>query len=515
MKTNHKLLIANRGEIAIRIARTAKAMGIATVGIYSKHDLESEFIEYMDEAIPLQGESTGETYLNIAQIIEIALATQSTMIHPGYGFLSERASFVQACEKSGILFVGPTASSMNIMGDKIAARNKANELGLPGVPGSNGAVTDGKELHSLAKKIGFPVLLKATAGGGGKGMRLVENEEDLESALASASREALAAFGDGAMYLEKYVINPHHVEIQVFGDGKGGGVHLGERECSIQRRHQKVWEESPSPILERHPETREKMLSAALRVVAGLNYRGAGTLEFIVDEEGNHYFLEMNTRLQVEHPITEWVTGVDLVRWQLELAMGTWVNPKLIEFRGSAVEVRIYAEDPHTFLPAPGRFNFLRIPAGPFIRWDSSFSRAGAVSMNYDPMIAKLSAWGPTRADAIGRINVALQECSVQPKVSSNLHRSSGLKTNLTFLRRLCLHKDVLDGNTRTSLIADNPELTELIQDPLEGDHLQLAASMFLRSTQMSLAAVSDLNSQKKSQWMQVARSESIRGPTT
>ncbi|RYZ67919.1 MAG: ATP-grasp domain-containing protein, partial [Proteobacteria bacterium] len=333
----HKVLIANRGEIAIRVARTAKALGLKTVAVYSEADRFSEHARYCDEAYFIGGPAPKDSYINVDHVIAAAKKSGATLIHPGYGFLSERPHFVEACHAAGITFVGPTAESMRLMGDKITARKTIDDLGLPRVPGSPGAVKDGKEAQTFADKIGYPVLLKAAAGGGGKGMRRVDQSSEVVSAFESASRESLAAFGDGSMYVEKLILEPHHVEIQVFGDGRGGAVHLGERECSIQRRHQKVWEESPAPILEIHPNTRARMFDTALKITSHVNYAGAGTLEFIVDGDGNFYFLEMNTRLQVEHPVTEWVTGTDLVAWQLKLAMGEFTLPKIPERRGASI----------------------------------------------------------------------------------------------------------------------------------------------------------------------------------
>lgn len=455
------LLIANRGEIAIRIARTARRMGIKTVAVYSDADRESEHVRHCDLAVCIGGVSPRESYLDVAKILGAAKKTGATLIHPGYGFLSERAHFVEACEKAGITFVGPTAESMNLMGDKIRARATVDELKIPRVPGSAGAVKDGAEARKFGDQIGYPILLKAAAGGGGKGMRRVDRAEDVISAFDGASREALSAFGDGSMYVEKLILEPHHVEIQVFGDGKGGGVHLGERECSIQRRHQKVWEESPSPILEKFQATRPKMFEAALSIVRHVKYRGAGTLEFIVDGKGNFYFLEMNTRLQVEHPVTEWVTGVDLVGWQIELAIGTWKGGSTPDRRGSSIEVRLYAEDPQTFLPAPGKLGWIELPTGAFVRSDSAFSGPGEVSVNYDPMISKISVWGSTREEAIGRLRVALDETRVCAPRLTGGEKLGSLKTNLEFLKRLTRNPLAIVGDTTTDLIGRSPELVK------------------------------------------------------
>ena len=454
------VLIANRGEIAIRIARTCKALGFPTVGVYSEADRFSEHIQHCDSAYFIGPPVPKESYLNIEKILEVARKSKAGFVHPGYGFLSERPQFVEACQAAGLVFVGPSAESMRLMGDKIQARQTVDALKVPRVPGSAGALRDDREAIELARTMGYPVLLKATAGGGGKGMRRVDSETDMASAFAGASREALGAFGDGSMYLEKFILEPHHVEIQVFGDGKGGAIHLGERECSIQRRHQKVWEESPAPILNSFPNTRKAMEEAAVRVAKHVKYAGAGTFEFIVDSQGNFYFLEMNTRLQVEHPVTEWVTGVDLVSWQLMLAAGEFKLPQVPERRGSAIEVRLYAEDPHTFLPAPGPIGLIQLSTGAFVRTDSAFSRAGEVSVHYDPMISKVSVWAPTREEAVQRLRVALDEVRVESPKRNDGTRVGSLRTNLSFLKRLVRNETVISGNTTTDLIARNPDLT-------------------------------------------------------
>jgi acetyl-CoA carboxylase, biotin carboxylase subunit len=457
------VLIANRGEIAIRVARTAKRLGFPTVAVYSEADKASEHVRVCDTAVNIGPAESRLSYLAIEKIIEAAKKTGAKFIHPGYGFLSERPLFVEACEKAGITFVGPSSESMKVMGDKITARTTVDSLGVPGVPGSKGAIASAAEAAKIAKEIGYPVLLKATAGGGGKGMRRVDKESEIAGAFEGAGREALAAFGDGSMYVEKYILKPHHVEIQVFGDGKGGAMHLGERECSIQRRHQKVWEESPAPILNRFEKTREKMFEASVRIASHIKYAGAGTFEYIVDEEGNFYFLEMNTRLQVEHPVSEWVTGVDLVAWQLLLAAGEWKLPSApVSRRGSAIEVRIYAEDSENFLPGPGRIGLMEPPSGPFIRWDSAYSLKGEVSLHYDPMISKLSVWAPTRDEACERLRVALDELRIEPERDASGRVTTGLKTNLEFLRRLVRNDRTLKGDTTTDLIALETSLTQV-----------------------------------------------------
>lgn len=517
------VLIANRGEIAIRVARSAKALGFSTVAVYSEADRFAEHVRYCDQAYFIGGASPKESYLNIERVIEVAKKSGARYVHPGYGFLSERAHFVEACEKAGLVFVGPSAESMRLMGDKITARQTVHALNVPGVPGSPGVVKTSEEASRIAGEIGYPVLLKAAAGGGGKGMRRVDRPEDIAAAFEGASRESLSAFGDGSMYVEKFILEPHHVEIQVFGDGKGRAIHLGERECSIQRRHQKVWEESPAPILNRYPETRAKMFEAAVRVAEHVKYAGAGTFEFIVDGAGGFYFLEMNTRLQVEHPVTEWVTGVDLVAWQLLLAAGEFELPAVPERRGSAIEVRFYAEDPHHFLPAPGPLGLIRTPNGAFVRTDTAFTEAGEVSVHYDPMIAKISVWAASREEAIARMRVALDETRVEPPKRARGLRTGSLRTNLSFLRRLVRNAQVLGGDTTTDLIAKNADLTAPDETRvLETDEklamavalnqlLQEAASVGLSGAADAGAETAAAKNAEATQWALNARREGVR----
>jgi len=512
-KKREPVLIANRGEIAIRVARTAKMLGFPTVAVYSDADRFSEHVKFCDYAEYIGGSEPKNSYLVVEKIIAAAKKHKAKYIHPGYGFLSERAHFVEACEKAGLVFVGPSANSMNVMGDKITARKTVETIGMPGVPGSPGALKSAQEAVEFARKVKLPVLLKATAGGGGKGMRRVDTEAEIPAAFEAASREAQSAFGDGSMYVEKYILKPHHVEIQVFGDGKGGAVHLGERECSIQRRHQKVWEESPSPILEIHPETRKKMQAAAVSVAKEIKYAGAGTFEFIVDGSGDWFFLEMNTRLQVEHPVSEWVTGTDIVAWQLLLASGEFVLPKQedVHINGSSIEVRIYAEDPHNFLPAPGKMGKIVQPNGPFLRWDSSYQTSGEVSMFYDPMIAKLSVWGQTRDEAVARMRVALDELSIEAPKNSKGEAKGSLKTNVVFLQKLVRCKDTVLGDTTTDLIPNNPSLTteELTQNVSDEEAIALS---LLRLTEGSESvSTSDGIAGVTSIWNQRAKLEGIR----
>jgi acetyl-CoA carboxylase biotin carboxylase subunit len=500
------VLIANRGEIAIRVARTCRALGMPTVAVYSDADRFAEHVRACDLAEWIGGAAPRESYLNVERVIDAAKRSGARFVHPGYGFLSERPHFAEACANAGLVFVGPSAESMRKMGDKIEARKTVDSLGVPRVPGSPGAVPNAAEAKRFAREIGYPILLKAAAGGGGKGMRRVDSEAELEAAFDGATRESLGAFGDGSLYVEKLILEPHHVEIQVFGDGKGRAIHLGERECSIQRRHQKVWEETPSPILDRHPETREKMFAAAVRVAEHVRYAGAGTLEFIVDGKGSFYFLEMNTRLQVEHPVSEWVTGVDLVAWQLKLAAGGFALPAVPARSGSAIEVRLYAEDPASFLPAPGPLGLIQFPSGPFTRVDTAFTGPGEVSTHYDPMIAKVSAWAPDRVSAIARLRAALDEVRAEPPKRADGTRAGSLRTNLTFLRRLARCEQVMAGDTPTDLIPRNPSLTAPVQaEPTLEVALATAVFQLLEESESEAAG------QASSVWAMSARREGVR----
>jgi acetyl/propionyl-CoA carboxylase alpha subunit len=517
MKNREPVLIANRGEIAIRIAKSCKALGFPVVAVYSEADRFAEHVRIADQAYCVGAAAPKESYLHVEKILAAAAASKARYVHPGYGFLSERAHFVEACQKAGLIFVGPSADSMRLMGDKIEARKTVDSLKVPRVPGSAGVVKTAQEAKLIAEEIGYPILLKAAAGGGGKGMRRVNSSVEISSAFEGATREALGAFGDGSMYVEKLILEPHHVEIQVFGDGKGGAIHLGERECSIQRRHQKVWEESPAPILNRFPETRQAMFDAAVRVARHVKYAGAGTFEFIVDGQGNFYFLEMNTRLQVEHPVTEWVTGVDLVSWQLLLAAGELELPQdpsqFPEREGSAIEVRLYAEDPHTFLPAPGPLGLIHLPTGPFVRSDSAFNGAGEVSVHYDPMIAKVSVWAKTREEAVARMRVALDEARVEPPKKENGVRVGSLRTNLPFLRRLVRNHAVMTGDTTTDLIQCHPDLTAVVPTGTAASVSQEAAlALALFQLTQEGAEVSSVTSERdRSLWGWVARKEGVR----
>jgi len=437
-----KILIANRGEIAIRVMRTCKELGIATVAVYSEADRSALHVRMADQAFPIGPAPSRESYLVQERILEAAKRAGADAIHPGYGFLSENASFVRACEKAGLLFIGPPASAMDAMGEKTRARAHMMEAGVPVVPGTKDPIPSVEQARAAAEKIGLPVMLKAAGGGGGKGMRKVERWEDFESFWRSAKSEAMSSFGNDAVYIEKYLDKPHHVEIQIFGDTHGNVIHLNERECSAQRRHQKVVEETPSPILTEV--LREQMGEVAVKAARAVHYVGAGTVEFLVDANRHFYFLEMNTRLQVEHPVTEWVTGVDLVAWQIKIAEGEPLPfLKTIKPRGHAIEVRVYAEDPaQNFMPSPGRIQYLRVPGGPNVRDDSGVYTGFEVPRFYDPMISKLSVWAPTRAEAIARMKRALSEYVVK-----------GITTNVRYLQAIMGHPEFQGGDYDTSFL--------------------------------------------------------------
>jgi len=431
MKTITTLLIANRGEIACRVMRTAKALGLTTVAVHSAIDHSARHVREADRAIDLGGAKPADSYLLMDRIIEAARASGAEAIHPGYGFLSENATFARKLEAAGLIFLGPPASAIDAMGSKSAAKALMEEAGVPLVPGYHGEAQDLQTFREAAEQIGYPVLLKATAGGGGKGMKIVEREADLADALASAQREAQSAFGDGRMLVEKYVLQPRHVEIQVFADQHGNCLYLFERDCSIQRRHQKVVEEAPAPGLS--PELRRAMGEAAVRAAQAIGYVGAGTVEFLLDARGEFFFMEMNTRLQVEHPVTEAITGLDLVAWQIRVARGEPlpIRQEQVPLKGHAIEVRLYAEDPEGgFLPASGHLDLYREPAaGPGRRVDSGVEQGDEVSPFYDPMLAKLIAWGENREEARQRLLAMLAETLV-----------GGFKTNLAFLQRILAH---------------------------------------------------------------------------
>ena len=439
------ILIANRGEIAVRVIRTCREMKISTVAIFSEADRSALHVRMADEAVCIGPAAAAESYLHIDRILEAARQLGADAIHPGYGFLSENPAFAKACRTARVKFIGPSPESMELMGSKTRARQAMERAGVPVVPGTSHALRDEAEAMAVAREIGFPVMLKAAAGGGGKGMRLVGSEEELPSALEQAQSEALGAFGSSEVYIEKAILSPRHVEVQVLADEHGHVVHLGERECSLQRRHQKVVEETPSPLVDRHPEVREKITVAAVRVARAADYWNAGTVEFLMDSDANFYFLEMNTRLQVEHPVTELVTGIDLVKEQILIAAGEKLRYEQsdIRNRGSAIECRIYAEDPESnFFPSPGQITALERPAGPGIRLDSGAYDGWTVPIEYDPLIAKLAAWAPTRDEAIARLQGALAEYHI-----------GGIKTTLGFFREILDDPDFRAGNIDTGFI--------------------------------------------------------------
>ena len=419
-----RLLIANRGEIALRIHRAAHEMGIETVAVHSTADADAMHVRLADHAVCIGPPSAKDSYLNVAAIIAAAEITDADAIHPGYGFLSENARFAEIVESHGIKWVGPKPEHIRTMGDKVEAKRTAGALGLPLVPGSDGAIEDFEEARVLAEQIGYPVIIKAASGGGGRGMKVVNTAEELQSQMGQARSEAAAAFGDATVYMEKYLGNPRHIEFQVFGDGEGNAVHLGERDCSLQRRHQKVLEEAPSPVIT--PEERDRMGGIVSKAMADMGYRGAGTIEFLW-ENGEFYFIEMNTRLQVEHPVTEAITGVDLVREQIRIADGKPLSFKQeeIEFKGHAIECRINAEDPWNFTPSPGAVTSYHAAGGMNVRVDSGLYAGYRIPPYYDSMIGKLIVSGRTRAGAIMRLKRALGEMVIEgPKTSIPLHQA-------------------------------------------------------------------------------------------
>ncbi len=439
-----KILIANRGEIACRVMRACREMKIGTIAVYSDADRDALHVRMADEAYHIGPSPSNESYLRSEKIIEVAKAAGAEAIHPGYGFLSENAEFVREVTKAGITFIGPPPEAMEGMGGKMSARKIAIDAGVPVVPGTTEALRSFEDAKETAASFGYPVMLKASAGGGGKGMRLVLEESELKSALENSQSEAMASFGDDAVYVEKAIVRPRHIEIQIFSDKHGNHVHLGERECSIQRRHQKVIEEAPSPI--NSAELRAEMGACAVKVARAVNYVGAGTVEFLVsDLDRSFYFLEMNTRLQVEHPVTELVTGIDLVREQINVAWGSELSFKQedISLTGHAIECRVYAEDPdNNFLPCPGKITRLRLPQGPGVRDDGGVYEGGEVTIFYDPMISKFAVHGRDRAEAVDRMRRALMEYEV-----------GGIKTTLPFFRQVMDDADFIEGKLDTGFI--------------------------------------------------------------
>ena len=459
-----KILIANRGEIAVRVIRTCREMGITTVAVYSDADRTAMHVRYADEAYYLGPSPSNESYLVIDKVIAAAKKSGADAIHPGYGFLSENAGFADRIAQEGMIFIGPSSFAIHTMGDKITARKNMIKAGVPVVPGTQEKLVDEEQIVIVGDEVGFPIMVKASAGGGGKGMRLVNDRKELVAAVQAAQSEASAAFGDDAVYIERYISSPHHIEFQVLADKHGNIIHLFERECSVQRRHQKVVEETPSPLMT--PELREEMGKAAVSAAKAVNYEGAGTIEFLVDDDRNYYFLEMNTRLQVEHPITEMVTGVDLVKEQILIASGEKLSYKQADLKqkGHAIECRIYAEDPeNNFMPSPGLIKKLTEPQGMGVRNDGYVYDGFEIPLFYDPMISKLVTWGKDREEAIIRMKRALSDYQI-----------AGIKTSIPFLGRIMETPDFIEGRYNTHFIANNEEilLTQCTEqeDPESGD---------------------------------------------
>ena len=441
-----KILVANRGEIAVRVMRSCREMGIKTVAVYSDADRKSRHVRYADQAFHIGPSPSIESYLNMDKIIEVARLSGADAIHPGYGFLSEHGEFAERCEKEGITFIGPASQAIYDMGDKVTARNLMIKAGVPVVPGSEGRIDSDEQALTFIKTIGLPVMIKASAGGGGKGMRLVHHEKEILPSLRAARSEAKAAFGDDGVFIEKYIQSPHHIEFQILADSFGNTIHLYERECSVQRRHQKVVEETPSPLLT--PELREEMGRQAVAAAKTVNYRGAGTIEFLVDDNHNFYFIEMNTRLQVEHPITERVVGVDIVREQIYIAMGKPLtySQEQIKQRGHSIECRIYAEDPsNNFMPSPGLVKDIVEPQGLGVRTDGYVYPGFEIPIWYDPMISKIIVWAENRKEAILRMQRVLDE-----------YKISGVKTSIPFLKKIMSHPEFAGGNYNTHFIPNH-----------------------------------------------------------
>ncbi|AFZ45395.1 biotin carboxylase [Halothece sp. PCC 7418] len=438
-----KILIANRGEIALRILHSCEELGIATVAVHSTIDRNALHVQLADESVCIGEPPSSKSYLNIPNLIAAALTRNATAIHPGYGFLAENARFSEICADHHIQFIGPTPASIRAMGDKSTAKETMQKAGVPVVPGSDGLLADETTAYRVARDIGFPVMLKATAGGGGRGMRLVHHEGELSKLFQAAKGESEAAFGNSGVYLEKFIERPRHIEFQILADSYGNVVHLGERDCSIQRRHQKLLEESPSPVLDES--LRQKMGKAAVKAAQSINYVGAGTVEFLLDAHGNFYFMEMNTRIQVEHPVTEMVTGLDLIAEQIRIAQGEKlsIRQKDVEIRGHAIECRINAEDPdHDFRPQPGRISGYLPPGGPGVRMDSHVYTDYEIPPYYDSLIGKLIVWGPTRDAAIKRMKRALRECAI-----------TGVTTTISFHQKILETPAFLEGDVYTNFV--------------------------------------------------------------
>lgn len=493
MRKINKLLVANRGEIALRVMRTAREMGIKTVAVYSEADRNALHVRYADEAVCIGPAASSESYLQGDKIIDVCKKLGVDAIHPGYGFLSENAKFSQMVKDAGLLFVGPSAESIEIMGDKLSAKRAAAKYKIPMVPGTPDAVTDRAEAKAIASQIGYPVLIKASAGGGGKGMRIVENEEEFDEQMERAVSEAISAFGDGAVFVEKYVASPRHIEIQVLGDQHGNIIYLFERECSVQRRHQKVVEEAPSSCLT--PEIREAMGKCAVDVARSCGYYGAGTVEFIVDDQLNFYFLEMNTRLQVEHPVTEMITGVDLVRQMIYIAEGQELQLKQedLEINGHAMEIRVYAEDPtNNFLPDVGNLKTYVRPQGNGVRVDDGFEQGMDIPIYYDPMIAKLITHAATRQESIDKMVRAIDEYEI-----------TGVQTTLAFCRFVMLHEAFTSGNFDTHFVKHyfTPEVLKREADQEEIEVAAALVAYLMNQTKQPTSGSTTVPVAAKSKW--------------
>jgi acetyl-CoA carboxylase biotin carboxylase subunit len=503
-----KILIANRGEIAVRILRACRELGIRSVAVFSDVDRKSLHVRLADEAYPIGLAPSRSSYLNIDKIIGAACHAGCDAIHPGYGFLAENPALPRACSDVGITFIGPSAEAMEALGSKTAGRQLARRADVPTVPGTNDPIEKPAEAQALAQRMGYPVLLKAVSGGGGKGMRLVHGDAEFDSGFRDASSEAMNAFGDDRLYLEKYLDRPHHVEIQIFADAHGRVVSLGERECSVQRRHQKVIEEAPSPIVT--PDLRKKMGEAAVRLARAGGYVNAGTVEFLVDANLNFYFLEVNTRLQVEHPVSEQVTGLDLVKLQIAIAAGhrlpfAWES---ITPRGHAMEVRLYAEDPdNNFFPSPGKIISRNVPSGPGIRLDDGVYEGWTVPNDYDPLLSKLIAWGNSREETIARLRRALEEYTV-----------TGIKTNVGLFRRILLEPDFLRGEIHTKWLdellhrrrsADSPE-GENHSGSTASDAASIAAAIWQAGHADKHSSQSASSADQPSRWKLEGRREQL-----
>ncbi len=496
-----KILIANRGEIAVRVIRACREMGIIPVAVYSEADRQALHVRLAEEAYPIGPARPSDSYLQIERIVSAAKACAAEAIHPGYGFLAENPRLVRRCEEEGLVFIGPPSGPMELMGEKTSARRKMSAAGVPIIPGTLESISDEDVLKAKAREIGFPLLLKASAGGGGKGLRMVRREADLLPAFKMARSEAQSSFADPSVYIEKYIEEPHHIEIQILADNFGGVVYLGERECSIQRRYQKVLEETPSPFLD--DETRRAMGEVAVKAATSIGYRNAGTVEFIVDRNRKYYFLEVNARLQVEHPITEMVTGVDLVKCQIEIAAGCPLSFRQedIKPQGHSLECRIMAEDPfNNFMPSPGKIVYLHTPAGLGVRDDSGVYAGFEVPLEYDPLLSKLVTWGKTREEAIRRMFRALSEYQIY-----------GIKTTIPFFQRILFHPRFLTGTYNTHFIAELEKEPE--QESPEEEIVALIAAA-VKSGRDAKAGPGPSRKTRASQWKAQGRRDSFGNRT-